>query len=186
MVCSQLCVLTARLPVSQPSQVYAQLPKIPPVLLVNWHQVFCLVPYFSAAISTLYTRSKILELQFNISALFAFFAFRLGTGLENLGSMELWRVCALLKSIFENFPLFNGPLLLLIIISYYHYFLQKEYVFWRKFPCFFRDRRSKWSEIAESIAIFLGNEKKSQDRNFSAILTMPGMCSYYTDLWIKV
>ena len=38
-----VCVLMARLPVSQPSQVYAQLPKIPPVLLVNWHQIFCLV-----------------------------------------------------------------------------------------------------------------------------------------------
>ena len=30
----------------------------------------------------------------------------------------------------REFPLFNGPLLLLIIIiGYYHYFLQKEYVF---------------------------------------------------------
>ena len=60
---SQLCVLTARLPVSQPSQVYAQLPKIPPVFLASWHQFFCFVPYFTAAIWTLYTRSKRLGLQ---------------------------------------------------------------------------------------------------------------------------
>ena len=131
--------------------------------------VFCFVPYFTAAIWTLYTRSKILG-----DCNFAFVDL-LGkwSGLENLGSMELWRYCALLKSIFENFLLFNCPLLLLIIIFIIIIFLHKKYVFWRKFPWIFRDRRPKWSEIAESIAIFLGNEKKSQDRNFSAILTMP-------------
>ena len=174
MVCSQLCVLTARLPVSQPSQVYAQLPKIPPVLLVNWHQFFCFVPYFTAAIWTLYTRSKILGLQFCFRRLVWQVA-RPGKPRE----YGIVKILCIAEVNIREFPLFNGPLLLLIIISYYHYFLQKEYVFWRKFPCVFRDRRSKWSEIAESIAIFLGNEKKSQDRNFSAILTMPAKSNSY-------
>ena len=78
-----VCISIARLPVSQPSQVYSQPPKIPPVLVVNWHQIFFLLPYFFATISTFYTTSTILvrELQCNnICSLFAFFALCLGTG----------------------------------------------------------------------------------------------------------
>ena len=60
-----VCVV-ARLPVSQPSQVYAQLLKIPPVLLVNWHRIFLSFSLLFCSHLKLYARSKTLELKFNI------------------------------------------------------------------------------------------------------------------------